>query len=80
MATNMKDKNNKKIINYDAQSDVLYLGIKKGDEEEYVEIAPGISVELDENKSVIGVEILHASQVFKPVAKPLEEKALAMAP
>lgn len=63
--------NNKPIINYDLKSDVIYIVAKKGKEEEFIEIAPGINVELDENGQVIGIEILNASQVLKPIAKPL---------
>lgn len=59
------------VVNYDSQSDVLFFAIRKGSEEEFVEIAPGIHVELDENGEVIGIEILNASQVLKPVAKLL---------
>ena len=65
----MKQKNQNKIIHYEAQSDVLYLGARKGIEEEYVEVAPGIGIELDGNGKVIGVEILNASKVMRPVSK-----------
>jgi len=62
---------NKPLVNYDSKSDVLYIVAKKGKEEEFIEIAPGINVELDEKGQVIGIEILNASGFFKPVAKPL---------
>jgi len=58
-------KNSKKIINYDPKSDVLYMGVKKGIEEEFVEISPGINVELDQRGQVIGVEILNASKIWR---------------
>jgi uncharacterized protein YuzE len=58
-------------VNYDSQIDVLYIAIHKGKEEEFIEIAPGINVELDEDGKVCGIEILNASKFFKPVAKPL---------
>ena len=61
----------KPIVNYDTVSDVLYIVTRKGAEEESVEVAPGIHVELDEKGEVIGIEILNASACFKPVAKPL---------
>lgn len=61
----------KPLVNYDSKSDVLYIVTKKGEEEEFVEIAPGIKVELDENGKVIGIEILNASAFLKPIAKPL---------
>jgi len=63
--------NNKPLINYDAKSDVIYIAAKKGKEEEFIEIAPGINVELDEQGQVIGIEILNASNFLKPIAKPL---------
>jgi len=67
----------KNIINYDSKSDVFYVGIKNGEEQECVEVAPGINVELDQSNQVIGIEILHASKIFKPVYKKFEcEKSL----
>lgn len=67
-------KKSKKIVNYDNREDVLYLGIGEGIEEEFVEIAPGFSVELDKKGKVIGVEILDASKVLKSVLKPLQRQ------
>ena len=63
--------NNRRLINYDSKADVLYIAARKGKEEEFVEIAPGINAELDEDGKVIGIEILNASNLFKPIAKPL---------
>lgn len=48
-------------INYDVQSDALYLVVKEGYEDKHQEIAPGVFVELDKAGEVIGVEILNAS-------------------
>lgn len=73
----MKDKifkKSKKIIHYDAQSDVFYIGIDKKIEEEFIEIAPGVNIELDEKGEVIGIEILNASRVLTPVSKAIEKK------
>ena len=64
----MKGKN---LLNYDEKSDILYIVSKKGDEEEFVEIAPGVNVELNDRGEVIGIEILKASKFLKPVARPL---------
>ncbi|MEK6646980.1 MAG: DUF2283 domain-containing protein [Candidatus Firestonebacteria bacterium] len=61
----------KNLVNYDTDADVLYIVTKKGQEESVLEIAPGINVELGEKGEIIGIEILHASKVFKPIAKPL---------
>ena len=63
--------NNKPKIHYDPKADVLYIVARKGKEEEFVEIAPGLNAELDENGRVIGIEILNASSVLKSIAKPL---------
>lgn len=62
-------KNSQKIVNYDPQSNVLYLGAKPGIEEEVVEVSPGVNVELDLKGQMIGVEILNASKALKPVIK-----------
>ena len=64
----------KPFVNYDPNSDVLYIVTRPGSEEEFVEIAPGIHVELDGKGKVIGIEVLHASKVFKSVAKPLSQQ------
>ena len=69
-------KSSKKIVNYDPKSDVLYMGVKKGIEEEFVEISPGINVELDQNGQVIGIEILNASKVLRSVVKSLQREIL----
>lgn len=45
------------LVNYDSESDMLYIVIKKGPEETVVEVAPGINVELDEKGEIIGIEI-----------------------
>jgi len=45
---------------YDEKEDVLYLG-KEGQEEEVVELAPGINVEFDDSGELIGVELFNAS-------------------
>lgn len=57
--------NNRPLVNYDLRADVLYIVAKKGKEEEFVEIAPGINAELDENGKVIGIEILNASSFLQ---------------
>lgn len=70
---NMK-KTNKKIY-YDKKTDVLWFNLKKGAEEEYREISPGVGAELDKNGEILGIEILNASKVLgsklglKPVSR-----------
>ncbi len=63
--------NNKPLVNYDVKKDIIYIATKKAKEEEFVEVAPGINVELDGKGEVIGIEILNASDFLKPIARPL---------
>lgn len=63
-----------KILHYDPQSDVFYIGIRKRPEEEYIEIAPGIGAELDKDGKFIGIEVLNASRILKPVSKAVAER------
>ena len=51
-------------IRYDPGSDTLYLLIKEGYEEEFVEVAEGVNVELDEDGDLLGIEILNASRLL----------------
>jgi len=59
---------------FDKDSDVLYILTKKGAEEEFVEVAEGVNVELDKKRKVIGIEILNASRFLSPFVKKLHLK------
>lgn len=63
-------------IYYDEEEDILYLG-KEGQEEEIIEISPGVNVELDESGRLIGVEVFKASFLFKDVIKLMEKRLQA---
>ena len=67
-------KQKKQLVHYDPEADVLALYAGKGREEEFVEIAPNISVELDKAGSVIGVEIINASKVLMPFLRVLKKR------
>ncbi|MBU2483367.1 MAG: DUF2283 domain-containing protein [Proteobacteria bacterium] len=67
-------KKEKSFVHYDLESDVLCIVTKEGEEDSFVEVAPGVNVELDGQGEVIGIEILHASKFLKPVAKPLYQQ------
>lgn len=54
----------KEKVYYDKKTDVLWLMVKPGPEDKHQEIAPGISVELDKNGQLLGIEILNASTVL----------------
>lgn len=66
-------------VRYDRRSDVLYLGAKRGIEEEFVEIAPGVSLELDEKGKAIGIEILNASKILKPISRSVRKSEPVLA-
>jgi uncharacterized protein YuzE len=55
-------------VSYDDNEDILYLA-KEGEEEEIVELSPGVNAELDSSGSLIGVEVFNASFVFKDVIR-----------
>lgn len=65
----------KQKIYYDKKTDVLWLNVKSGAEEELREITPGVSMELDKKGDLLGIEILNASKILgaklgiKPVAR-----------
>ena len=63
-------------IFYDEAEDILYLG-KKGQEEETLELAPGVNIELDAQGQVIGFELFQASQFFKNVIPQMRKKLQA---
>lgn len=54
-------------VDYDVGSDTLYIFMKEGVEEEFVEVADGVSIELNTRKEIIGIEILHASEILEPL-------------
>jgi len=70
--------NGKRWVHYDSKVDALYIAMKGGLESDVLEVAPGVNVELNRKKEIIGIEILNAAQFFKSVLKPLE-KRLAVA-
>lgn len=59
-----KMKKSKQKIYYDKRADVLWLLVKSGAEEKHQEVAPGISIELDKNGELLGIEILNASKTL----------------
>jgi len=62
-----KIKKNKQKVYYDKKSDILWFLVKNGAEIEYKEISPGVSVELGKDGELLGIEILNASKVIKPL-------------
>lgn len=52
-------------LKYYEDCDVLYFFLKKGEERESIEVAPGVTLELNDKKEIIGIEILDASKFLK---------------
>lgn len=63
-------------VYFDKISDVLYIVAKKGEEEEFMEVAKGVNVELDRKKNVIGIEILDASKFLALFVKKARLKKI----
>ena len=61
---------------YDEKEDILYLA-RKGQEEEVIELYPGVNVELDASGELIGIELINASTLLKDVIKSMEKRMLA---
>lgn len=74
MAGGLNMKKTKQKIYYDKKTDVLWLMIKTGPEDKHQEVAPGISVELDKNGQLLGIEILNASKIL---GSKLTDKSVA---
>ena len=64
----------KRWVHYDSKVDALYIALRGGRENEVVEVAPGVNVELNQKRKIIGIEILNAARFLKSVLKPLEKR------
>lgn len=53
-------------VHYDEAEDILHLG-REGQENEVVELSPGVNLELDDKGKLIGIELFKASQLFRHV-------------
>ncbi len=52
-------------INYFKKEDIMHIVISEGPERGSVEISPNITLELDGNREIIGIEILEASKYIR---------------
>ena len=73
----MKKKDKEPLVRYDSKADAIYILTRKGAEEEVVEMAPGVNLELNEQGGVIGIEILNASRLFRGVTKSMYQQLQA---
>lgn len=49
-------------IEYDKEADALYIQLREVNVEDNIDIEEGITVDLDGNRHVVGIEILDASK------------------
>jgi uncharacterized protein YuzE len=56
---------NKTQVRYFEQEDVLHLLVAEGPESRSLELSPNITVELNDQNELLGVEILHASSFLR---------------
>ena len=52
-------------MQYFEADDIIHINIQDGAEENSVELSPNITVELNANGEIIGIEILHASTYIR---------------
>ena len=68
---------NKTRIRYFEQEDVLHLTIAEGPESRSLELSPNITVELNDQNEMIGVEILNATTFLRDaVLESIQAKTL----
>jgi uncharacterized protein YuzE len=49
-------------IEYDKETDALYIQLREAYVEDNIDIEEGITIDLDEKRNIIGIEILDASK------------------
>ncbi|MEW6417860.1 MAG: DUF2283 domain-containing protein [Nitrospirota bacterium] len=47
-------------IEYDREADALYIQLREAYVDDNIDIEEGISIDLDENRQIVGIEILDA--------------------
>lgn len=56
---------NKSRMRYFEQEDVLHLMVAEGSEIRSIELSPNITVELNEQNELMGIEIVHATAFLR---------------
>ena len=70
---------NKTRIHYFEQEDILHLIVAEGTESRSLELSPNITVELNDQNELLGVEILHASTFLRDaVLESIQTKTLQL--
>lgn len=63
--SNVENASKKLGLKYDRESNSLYLVIKEGPEDNFIELAPNINLEYNKEGQIIGFEILHFTNFLK---------------
>ena len=53
-------------IEYDPEADALYIQLRQAPVEDNVDIEDGVSVDLDGDTHIVGIEVLDASKRLSP--------------
>lgn len=59
-------------ILYDKEVDGLYIELRDNIAHHNIDIIPGVSMDLDENNQIVGIEVLDASEILKENLYDLE--------
>jgi uncharacterized protein YuzE len=54
--------NNELKIEYDKQADALYILLREAQVDDNIDIEEGVTVDLDEKRHIVGIEILDVSK------------------
>jgi len=52
-------------IEYDREADALYVQFKEAYVADNIDVEKGISIDLDEKRQIVGIEILDASKILR---------------
>jgi uncharacterized protein YuzE len=53
-------------IEYDPEADALYIQIREAQPDDNIDIEEGVTVDVDEDRHIVGVEILDVSKRLSP--------------
>lgn len=53
-------------IEYDPEADALYIQIREASPHDNIDIEDGVTVDMDEDSHIVGIEILDASKRLSP--------------
>lgn len=53
-------------IEYDPEADALYIHVREAHVADNIDIEDGVTVDVDEDRHIVGVEILDASKRLSP--------------